>query len=179
MGMPPTEWFKLRRQKAAAAGKKNTTSLSLFMEAYGLDVRRFFRHGHAVLGGKSLDWKLATRTKRSVDQANSRCSDVEAGKRRTCRSCDGVKLVIGHFMAMLQMRDRQSELQNASDVQTLLKLFKDRLAELNCRASNDGVASCGSELREAPDVQTPSCSTPVAHGSEWPNEAYCETREGL
>ena len=37
-GLAPTERLKLRRQMAAAAGKKNTTSLSLFMEAYGLEV---------------------------------------------------------------------------------------------------------------------------------------------
>ena len=36
--MSPTERLKLRRQMAAAAGKKSTTSLSLFMEAYGLEV---------------------------------------------------------------------------------------------------------------------------------------------
>ena len=33
---PPTERLKLRRQMAATAGKKSTTSLSLFVEAYGL-----------------------------------------------------------------------------------------------------------------------------------------------
>ena len=38
VGMAPTEKFKLRRQMAAAAGKKSTTSLSLFMEAYGFEV---------------------------------------------------------------------------------------------------------------------------------------------
>ena len=39
LGMSPTERLKLRRQMAAAAaGKKSTTSLSLFMEAYGLGV---------------------------------------------------------------------------------------------------------------------------------------------
>ena len=38
VGMAPTERLKLRRQMAAAAGKKSTTSLSLFMEAYGLEV---------------------------------------------------------------------------------------------------------------------------------------------
>ena len=38
VGMSPTERLKLRRQMAAAAGKKSTTSLSLFMEAHGLDV---------------------------------------------------------------------------------------------------------------------------------------------
>ena len=38
MEMAPTERFKLRRQMAAAAGKKSTTFLSLFMESYGLEV---------------------------------------------------------------------------------------------------------------------------------------------
>ena len=34
----PAERLKLRRQMAAAAGKKSTTSLSLFMETFGLEV---------------------------------------------------------------------------------------------------------------------------------------------
>ena len=38
MVMAPTERLKLRRQMAAAAGKKESTSLSLFLEVYGLDV---------------------------------------------------------------------------------------------------------------------------------------------
>ena len=39
VGLSPTERLKLRRQMAAAAGKKkSTTSLSLFMEACGLEV---------------------------------------------------------------------------------------------------------------------------------------------
>ena len=38
VGMSLTERFKLRRQMAAAAGKKSTTSLSLFMAAFGLAV---------------------------------------------------------------------------------------------------------------------------------------------
>ena len=38
VGMSPTERLKMRRQMAAAAGKKSTTSLSLFMEAYGVEV---------------------------------------------------------------------------------------------------------------------------------------------
>ena len=36
--MAPTERLKLRRQKAAAAGKTSTALLSLFMETYGLKV---------------------------------------------------------------------------------------------------------------------------------------------
>ena len=38
VGMSPTERLKWRRQMAAAAGRKSTTSLSLLMEAYGLEV---------------------------------------------------------------------------------------------------------------------------------------------
>ena len=38
VGMARTERVNLRKQMAAAAGKKRTTSLSLFMEAFGLDV---------------------------------------------------------------------------------------------------------------------------------------------
>ena len=38
MEMALTERFNLRRQMAAAARKKETTSLSLFMEAFGLEV---------------------------------------------------------------------------------------------------------------------------------------------
>ena len=40
VGIAPTESFKLRRRMAAAAGKNSTTSLSLFMEAYGLEVEQ-------------------------------------------------------------------------------------------------------------------------------------------
>ena len=38
VGIALAERFKLRRQMAAAAGKNSTTSLSLFMEAFGLKV---------------------------------------------------------------------------------------------------------------------------------------------
>ena len=83
--MSPTERLKLRRQKAAAASEKSTTSLSFFMEAYGLETF----HGRSVLGRRSLEWKMAARTKRSVDETNSRSflSDVETGE-RTFRSGD-------------------------------------------------------------------------------------------
>ena len=40
--MSPTERLNLRRQMAAAAGKKSTTSFSLFMDAYGLEVKKEF-----------------------------------------------------------------------------------------------------------------------------------------
>ena len=42
VGLAPAERLKLRRQMAAATGKKSTTSLSLFMEAYGFEVEEEF-----------------------------------------------------------------------------------------------------------------------------------------
>ena len=57
----PTERLKWMRQMAAAAGKESTTSLSLFMEAYGLEVEEeLSTAGHSVLGRRSLDWKMAS-----------------------------------------------------------------------------------------------------------------------
>ena len=60
-GMSSTERLKLRRQMAAAAGKKSTSSLSLFMEAYGLGVEEeLLHHGHSVLGRRSMDREMAS-----------------------------------------------------------------------------------------------------------------------
>ena len=83
VGRAPTEGLKLRRQMAAAAaGKKSTTSLSFLV--YGsiwLGSRGgTFYFGHSVLGRRSLDGKMVQLTKRSVDEANSRGSIMEAGK---------------------------------------------------------------------------------------------------
>ena len=46
-----------------------------------------FHFGHSVLGWRSLNGKIASWTKRSLDETGSRSSDVETGK-RTCRSSD-------------------------------------------------------------------------------------------
>ena len=73
---------------AAAAGKKSATYLSLFMEACGLEVEKELpTFGLSVLGRRGLEGKMASRTKRSLDEAGSRSSDVETSK-RTCRSSD-------------------------------------------------------------------------------------------
>ena len=72
---------------AAAAGKKST-SLSLFMEAYGLEVEeelstmatQYWAEG--VWTGK---WK--SRAERSLEEADSRGTNVETGE-RTRRSSD-------------------------------------------------------------------------------------------
>ena len=59
------------RQMAAAASKKSTTSLSLFMEAYGLEVEERTLHlGHPVLDRRSLGRQVVYRTKRSMDEAD-------------------------------------------------------------------------------------------------------------
>ena len=68
--MAPTERLKLRRQIAAAAGKKSTTSLSLFMEAYGLGVVE----------------ELSTLATQCWDKIQE-VQIVETGE-RTCRSSD-------------------------------------------------------------------------------------------
>ena len=58
VGMAPTtERLKLRKQMAAAAGKKSTTSLSLFMEAFGLEVEEeLFTMATQTLAEGSVDW---------------------------------------------------------------------------------------------------------------------------
>ena len=83
VGMSPTERLKLRRQMAAAADKKSTTSLSLFMEAHGHEVEeelstlatQYWAEG--VWTGKwSHELKEAW-----MRQLISRSSDVEPGER--------------------------------------------------------------------------------------------------
>ena len=67
---------------AAAARKKSTTSLSLFMEAYGLEVEEELStlatqyQADGVWIGK---WRHEQ--KRSLDEPGSRSSDVEASER--------------------------------------------------------------------------------------------------
>ena len=79
MEMSPTKRLNTRRQTAAAAGNKSTTSLSLFMAAYGFEVEE-------ELSTMATQY-WTERRKRSVDEANSRSSDVETGE-RICRSDD-------------------------------------------------------------------------------------------
>ena len=80
--------FLLRRQMAAAAaGKKSATSLSLCMETFGLEVEEDLYSRHPDLGRRSMDRRMASRTKRSMVESDSRGPDVETGE-RTCRSGD-------------------------------------------------------------------------------------------
>ena len=71
LGWLPTERFKLKRQKAAAAGKKGRTSLSLFIEAFGLEVEEELYYGHPDLGRRGMDRKMVHRTKRSMSGPDS------------------------------------------------------------------------------------------------------------
>ena len=50
---------------AAAAGKKSTTSLSLFMEAFGLEVERgALYYSHSDLGRSSLGGQMGVQNKK-------------------------------------------------------------------------------------------------------------------
>ena len=69
VGMAPTERLNMRRQMAAAAGKKSTTSLSLFVEAHGLEVKDEI--GHAVLGRRCIDREMESRAERSLNEEDS------------------------------------------------------------------------------------------------------------
>ena len=72
VGIASTERPKWRRQIAAAAGKKNTTSLSLPMEAFGLSIwRRALCCGLPDLGRRGMDRKMAHGTKRSMAESDS------------------------------------------------------------------------------------------------------------
>ena len=72
--MAPTERFKLRRQMAAAAGKKEYALVVPF-------------HGYPDLGSMSLDWRVVHRTSRSLVESGSSSPDVETSE-RACRSGD-------------------------------------------------------------------------------------------
>ena len=52
---------------SAAAGKKSTTSLSLFSEAFNLEAEgRSLHSGHAVLGRRSMDGDNGIRSKEKL-----------------------------------------------------------------------------------------------------------------
>ena len=58
----PTERLKLRRQMAAAAGKRAQPPLSLFMEAFGIEVEEeLSAMATQTLGRRSVDWQKGTR----------------------------------------------------------------------------------------------------------------------
>ena len=59
MEMAPTERLKLRRQMAAAGGNKSTTSLLLFMEAFGLEVEEELFTVATQTWADWCGWKMA------------------------------------------------------------------------------------------------------------------------
>ena len=66
-----TERLKFRRQMAEAAGTTCTTSLSLFMEVYDLEVEEeLATFATKTWGGESLAGKMEERTRGSVEKAN-------------------------------------------------------------------------------------------------------------
>ena len=64
-----TERLKLRRQMTAAAGKKSTTPLSFFMEAFGLEVEE--EYGDPDMGRRGMDRKMVHGIKRSMAESDS------------------------------------------------------------------------------------------------------------
>ena len=72
VGMSPTERLILRRQMEAAAGKKSTTSLSLFMEVYGLEVEdEISTMANQCWAEGVWTGKMESRAERSLDEADS------------------------------------------------------------------------------------------------------------
>ena len=70
---------------AAAAGKKEAVSLSLFHGSEQIGGwRRALHHGHALLGGRCVDGKMEEREE-GAEKACLSSADVETGE-RTCRS---------------------------------------------------------------------------------------------
>ena len=76
VGMSRTERFKLRTQMAAAAGKKSTTSLSLFMEVYGLEVEDEISTMATQYWAEGVWTEKWSYEQKHVDVAKSRSSDV-------------------------------------------------------------------------------------------------------
>ena len=71
---------------AAAAGRKSTTSLSLFTEAYGLEVEEEVPTMATQYWAEGV-WTTESRAERSLDEADSGGPNVEKGE-RACRSSD-------------------------------------------------------------------------------------------
>ena len=83
-----TERLKLRGQMAAAPGKKEYDFIVLVHgDIRPRGGRRAAHYGYSVLGGRSMDKKMESRAKRSLDEADSGGSNVETGE-RACRSSD-------------------------------------------------------------------------------------------
>ena len=87
VGISPTARLKLRGQMAAAAGKEST-DIPVFVHGSTLEVEdesSTMTTQYWVEG--VLDREMESRAERSADEADSRGSNVETGK-RTCRSSD-------------------------------------------------------------------------------------------
>ena len=81
VGMSPTEMLGLWGQMAAAAGKRRA------QPRCPNPWRHMAWNGHSVLDGRSTDRKMEPRAEGSLNEADSRGSNVETGK-RTSRSSD-------------------------------------------------------------------------------------------
>ena len=88
VGRAPTERFKIEETDGSCWGQKEHDIPSFVCGGILLPSGgRALHHGSSVLGRRSLDWKMASRAKRSLDEADSGGPNVETGE-RACRSCD-------------------------------------------------------------------------------------------
>ena len=88
VGIAPTERMKVRRQMAAAAGKKESVSLSLFTEVINLEVEEELSTmaTHAWAEGVRLG-KMEKRAPEGLEEADLRSTDLEtSGEDRPERS---------------------------------------------------------------------------------------------
>ena len=89
VGIVSTERLNVRRQMAATAGKKESTSLSVFLQAYGLEVEEELSTMATQTWAEGA-WIGKWHTEQQeacMDEADFRGSDVEKGERTCgCRS---------------------------------------------------------------------------------------------
>ena len=99
VGIAPRERLKLRRQMAAAAGKKESVSLSPFMEVNNLEVEE------ELSTVATLDWaegvwlgRWEKRAAKGWEEADLRSTTMETGE-RACRSSFVRNSRLGHQVA--------------------------------------------------------------------------------
>ena len=86
LGFGSLQKFKHEETDGSCCGQKeHDVPFLLYGGIWPVSRGSALHFGHSVLGRRSL--RMASSTKRSLGETDSRSSDVEAGK-RTCRSSD-------------------------------------------------------------------------------------------
>ena len=88
VGMSPTERLKIEKTDGSCRRQKEYDFIVfVHRNTRPGSGRRAFHHGYSVLGRRSMDRKMVSRAKRSLDEAESGGPNVETGK-RACWSSD-------------------------------------------------------------------------------------------